>query len=179
LVDSVKHKEWFEMARKDMKSAEILYEHDADNGIVKLEPRDYYKCANIWDMAKNPDRTKKWYDELVNGNRITFVYTENNEFIGEGSLVFDNGDPDYTVPGKRIYLSRMIVKAEHRKRGIGGIIIDYLINYAKRLGYEEISLGVDTNNLNARHLYEKKGFTNVIFKGKDEYGEYVKLLKKL
>jgi len=147
--------------------------------IIKLEPKDYYKCSNIWNMAKNPDRIKKWYDELVNGNRITFVYTENDEFIGEGSLVFRNDDPDYTIPDKRIYLSRLIVKVEYRNRGIGGIIIDYLIDYAKRLGYEEISVGVDTDNLIARHLYEKKGFTNVIFEGEDEYGEYVKLLRKL
>lgn len=34
MVDTIKHREWFDMAKKDMKSAEILYEHDADNGIV-------------------------------------------------------------------------------------------------------------------------------------------------
>jgi len=34
LVDSMKYKEWFEMAKKDIRSAEILYEHDGDNGIV-------------------------------------------------------------------------------------------------------------------------------------------------
>lgn len=67
--------------------------------IIKLEPKDYEKCQNIWDMTKNPDRTKKWYGELVSGDRITFVYIENNEFIGEGSLVFENDDLDYTIPG--------------------------------------------------------------------------------
>jgi hypothetical protein len=34
-----------------------------------------------------------------------------------------------------------------------------------QLGYEEITLGGDTDNLNSRHLYEKKGFTNVLFNG--------------
>jgi len=62
---------------------------------------------------------------------------------------------------------------------IGGIIIDYLIDYAKRLNYEEMSIGVDIDNLIARHLYEKKGFANVIFEGEDEYGKYVKLIRKL
>ncbi|WP_237389746.1 GNAT family N-acetyltransferase [Bacillus sp. USDA818B3_A] len=71
------------------------------------------------------------------------------------------------------------VKEEYRNRGIGGIIVDFLIDYAKQLGYEEITLGVDTDNLNARHLYKKKGFTIVLYFGEDEYGEYVKLLKKL
>lgn len=78
-------------------------------------------------MEKNPKMTESFYDELVSGNRITFIYLVNDEFIGEGSLVFQNNDPDYTIPGKRIYLSRMIVKEEFQNRGIGGTIIDYLI----------------------------------------------------
>ncbi|MDV2884755.1 GNAT family N-acetyltransferase [Alkalihalophilus pseudofirmus] len=147
--------------------------------IKKLELEDYYKCSNIWDMEKNPKMAKLFNDEIESGNRITFIYLENNEFIGEGSLVFINNDPDYTSTDKRIYLSRMIVKEEYRNRGIGSIIVDYLIDYAQNLGYEEITLGVDTDNLHARHLYEKKGFTTVLYLGEDEYGEYVKLLKKL
>ncbi|MFC4323085.1 GNAT family N-acetyltransferase [Litchfieldia salsa] len=145
--------------------------------ILKLSLEDFNKCSNIWDMNNKPEMAKRFYDELVSGNRITFIYLENEEFIGEGSLVFNNNDPEYTIPNKRIYLSRMIVKEGYRNRGIGGIILDYLIEYAEQLGYEEIALGVDTDNINARHLYEKKGFTNVLFVGEDEYGEYVKLLK--
>ena len=147
--------------------------------IIELMPEDYDKCQNIWNMSKNPVMTKKWYNELIDGNRLTFVYTENGQFLGEGSLVFKNDDPDYTIPGKRIYLSRLIVKHEYRNRGIGGILTDYLIKYAAELGFEEISLGVDTINSAAIHLYEKKGFTNRIFQGTDEYGEYIKLVRKL
>ncbi len=147
--------------------------------IIKLQPEDYHKCSNIWDMNRNSENAKKWYEELVKGIRIIFVYIENGEFIGEGALVLQNSDPDYTIPGKRVYLSRMIVKAEYRNRGIGGIIVDFLINYAKVLGFEEISVGVDIDNIVAKHLYEKKGFTNIVFEGEDELGKYIKILKKL
>ncbi len=147
--------------------------------IIKLQPEDYGKCSNIWDMQRNSENAKKWYDELVKGTRIIFIYLENGEFIGEGSLVIKNNDPDYTIPGKRIYLSRLIIKAEYRNRGIGGIIVDFLNNYAKELGFEEISVGVDIDNIVAKHLYEKKGFTNIIFEGEDELGKYIKILKKL
>jgi HEPN domain-containing protein len=34
LVDSRKYNEWFDMARKDMRSAGILFEHEADNEII-------------------------------------------------------------------------------------------------------------------------------------------------
>jgi GNAT superfamily N-acetyltransferase len=144
--------------------------------IEKLKPDDYYKCSNIWNMDKQPN-TQKWLDEIVSGNRAVFVYKLDGDFIGEGALVFDSGDPDYTIKDQRIYLSRMIVKFEYRNKGIGGIIIDYLVDYAKNLGYKEISLGVDIENTGAHHLYEKKGFSNTIYEGEDEYGKYVKLLK--
>lgn len=147
--------------------------------IIKLHPENYFKCRNIWDMDREPNRTNKWYNELVSGNRVIFIYEQEGEYLGEGSLVFSNNDPDYTIPGKRVYLSRMVIKKEYRNKGIGGIIIDYLLDYAKELGFEEISVGVDIDNTVARHLYEKKGFTNVIFEGEDADGKYVKLLKEL
>ncbi len=34
MADTVKYNEWFVMAEKDLKSAKILFEHDADNEIV-------------------------------------------------------------------------------------------------------------------------------------------------
>ena len=147
--------------------------------IQKLEPENYHKCNNIWNMSKNPEMTQKWYHEIVAGNRIVFVYVHNGEYIGEGSLVFENGDPDYTIKNKRIYLSRMIVKPAYQNKGIGGTILDFLIEYAKNHGVEEISVGVDKVNARARHLYGKKGFDTIVFDGKDEYGEYIKLIKHL
>ena len=147
--------------------------------IEKLLPKNYEKCNNIWEMNKFPERTRQWYDEFVSGNRIIFVYIENDEYLGEASLVFKNNDSDYTIPNKRIYLSRMIVKAEYRNKGIGNIILNFLIDYAKSLGYEEISLSVDISNVGARWLYEKNGFINTIFVGEDKDGKYVKLVKIL
>lgn len=34
MVDTFRFNEWFEMAKKDLNSAKILFEHDADYGIV-------------------------------------------------------------------------------------------------------------------------------------------------
>ena len=147
--------------------------------IEKLAPKNYEKCNNIWDMSKKPEMAKVWHDELVAGNRVIFVYIENGEYLGEGSLVFENGDPDYTIKNQRIYLSRMIVKEECRNRGIGTKILEFMFNYAKDLGYKEMSLGVDIGNIGARWLYESNGFTNVIFTGEDEVGKFVKLIKSL
>ena len=146
--------------------------------IEPLAPEDYHKCSNIWNMKSQP-LSEKWLDEIKAGNRLVFIYKINGQFIGEGALVLDTGDPDYTIPDKRIYVSRMIVKKEYRNRGIGSEILEFLIAKAKEMGYSEITIGVDKDNVNALHLYEKHGFTQVLFDGADEDGEYFKLMKRI
>lgn len=146
--------------------------------IEQLNPKDYHKCSAIWDMSKQPD-ADKWLQEIKNGNRIVYIYKINGDFIGEGALVFDTGDPDYTIPNKRIYVSRMIVKKEYRGRGIGSTILTFLIEKAKEMGFDEMTIGVDKDNVNALHLYRKFGFTEVLFDGADEHGEYLKLMKRI
>jgi len=147
--------------------------------IVRLKPEDYQKCANIWNMDKRPELAKQFYYELLSGNRRIFVYVKNGEYIGEGAIVFEKNDSDYSIPERRIYFSRLVVKENFRNQGIGSILIDYVVEQAKKMNYCEISVGVDKKNELALHLYKKKGFTEVIFDGEDEYGPYYKLLNRL
>ncbi len=146
--------------------------------IEKLKPEEYHKCSNIWNMKSQP-LAEKWYEEIIAGTRLVYIYKINGEFIGEGALVTDADDPDYTIKGKRIYVSRMIVKKEYRNRGIGGEILTFLIEKAKESGYSEMTIGVDKDNENALHLYRKFGFTHTLFDGADENGEYLKLMKRI
>lgn len=146
--------------------------------ISKLDISDYNKCNAIWDMKACP-YTEKFRKEIELGNRVVFVYQENKEFIAEIAYVFEMNDSDYTIPNQRIYLSRLIVKQEYRNRGIGSELIDFVIEKAKKMGYKELSVGVDKDNEAALHLYQKKGFTEIIFDGADSDGEYYKLLRRL
>lgn len=149
--------------------------------VIKIEPlelKDYNKCSNIWNMKAQP-LAEKWRKEIADGNRLVFVYKINSEFIGEGALVLETGDPDYTIQGKRVYVSRMIVKKEYRNCGIGSEILEFLIRKAKEMGFSEMTIGVDKDNENALHLYRKFGFTEVLFDGADEAGEYFKLMKRI
>ena len=87
--------------------------------IIKLDITDYQKCSNIWDMQRQSELADKFYNELLTGNRTTYIYTVDNEFVGEISLVKEMNDSDYTIPNQRIYVSRLIVKYEYRRQGIG------------------------------------------------------------
>lgn len=146
--------------------------------IEKLKLEDYEKCNNIWNMSKC-EFTEKFRSEIENKNRVVYIYKTDGEFIGEIAYVLEMNDRDYTIPKERIYISRLIVKSDYRNQGIGGVLIDYILNEVKQMGYAEASIGVDKDNLAALHLYKKKGFTKVIFDGKDEYGEFYKLIKVL
>ena len=167
-----------DIANMKYKTLNKSFTEFATTVIEPLELKDYYKCSNIWNMKTQP-LAEAWRKEIECGNRIVFIYKINGEFIGEGALVLDTGDSDYTIPKKRVYVSRMIVKKEYQNRGIGSEILTFLIAKAKEMGFSEMTIGVDKDNVNALHLYRKFGFTEVIFDGADENGEYFKLMKRI
>ena len=144
----------------------------------------YFYCARAKLVIEPEDshhyeEAVMWRSEIASGNRLVFIYKINGEFIGEGALVLEADDPEYTIPGRRVYISRMIVKKEYRNRGIGSAMLAFLIEKAKEMGFAEAAIGVDKDNANALHLYRKFGFTEVLFDGVDEHGEFYKLLKRI
>ena len=130
-------------------------------------------------MQRQSELADKFYNELLTGNRTTYIYTIDNEFVGEISLVKEMNDSDYTVPNQRIYVSRLIVKYEYRRQGIGRKLIDFITEKAKSQDYTEMSIGVDLDNYPALKLYMESGFDKVIYIGEDAQGKYLKLLKKI
>jgi ribosomal protein S18 acetylase RimI-like enzyme len=147
--------------------------------IIELSPAEFDKCGNIWNMKQQEKLAKQFYSELISGNRITYVYKQDDEFIGEISLVFNMNDSDYTIDKQRIYVSRLIVKPEERRNGIGKKLVEYATDKAKEMGYSEMSIGVDLDNYPALKLYADSGFNKILFIGEDKQGKYVKLLKKV
>lgn len=153
-------------------------EMETDYKIIKLDPINFKKCNNIWNMKRQADLAEKFYGELLDGNRVTYVFQVKDEYIGEISLVFDMNDSDYTIEKQRIYVSRLIVKREYRRKGIGRKLLDFVIEESKKMGYSELSVGVDLDNYAALKLYLDAGFNNIIYIGEDSNGKYIKLLMK-
>ena len=152
---------------------------ETDGEIIRLAPDGFRKCGNIWDMERQSELAERFYRELLSGNRITYVFRSREEYIGEISLVFDTDDPDYTVPERRAYVSRLLVKRRYRRQGIGKRLLASVIETAGDMGYPELSVGVDLDNYAALKLYVEAGFRTVLFLGEDAGGKYVKLLMKL
>ena len=147
--------------------------------IELLRIEDYEKCNHIWDMKKNAKLAERFFEEMKSGNRMIWVYEQNGVFLGEIALVKEENDPDYTIPNRRVYVSRLIVKREYRRQGIGRALVDFAVEKAREFGYNELSIGVNLDNFAALKLYIDSGFDKVLFIGEDELGKYVKLLKTI
>lgn len=148
-------------------------------GIIELKAEDFNKCSAIWDVEKQPALAEQFYRELVSGDRRTFLYTEDDHDIAEISLVYHTNDPDYTILGQRAYVSHLIVKREHRKKGIGRQLVDHICKIAAEEGYRELSVGVDLDNDPAMKLYREAGFNKIMKVDEDQQGAYIKLMKTL
>ena len=144
--------------------------------IIQIGLDDYPKCNDIWNMQTCP-YTDMFIEQIKAGNRDVFILTVNDKFIAECDLVYDN--PEYgTIPGKRLYFSRLIVKRNERGKGYGEAISRNLLELAKEKGYKSIALGVDCDNTSAVNLYKKLGFT-VYEEAEDKDGKFYRMEKTL
>lgn len=86
------------------------------------------------------------------GNDLYYVILEKQKVLGYGMLRgWDNG---YRVPSLGI-----AIRASARGSGLATMFIQFLHTAARRRGANKVILSVYTNNLVARRLYEKLGYT--------------------
>ena len=90
--------------------------------------------------------------ELENKNTTYIVAKENDEVVGFAGL---------STCLDEATLNNIVVKKSHRNRGIGGELLEALIELCSELRMKTFTLEVDTENEPAIHLYEKFGFENL------------------
>lgn len=96
--------------------------------------------AQILDAIAHPDETPCW------------VARDGDVLIGSID-VFHHQHAGLTVG--------MLVRASHRRRGIGEALLEYTFTWAREHGVAALSLHVFPHNKAARALYKKAGFREV------------------
>ena len=91
-------------------------------------------------------------DSLNNPHERTYVCCEAEELYGFLNIacVLDEGG-----------INNIAVSPEHRRKGVGDLLLDHLDEEAKKLGLSFMTLEVRVSNAPAIALYEKHGFKNV------------------
>lgn len=90
--------------------------------------------------------------ELENKNTTYIVAKENNQVVGFAGI---------STCLDEATLNNIVVKKSCRGRGIGGELLESLIDLCGDLHMRTFTLEVDTENAPAIHLYEKFGFKNL------------------
>ena len=100
-----------------------------------------------------PESEAEYISKIENScDEIMLVAKENGKIVGSAGLS--------RLPRRmkhRGELSVTVLK-EYWNRGIGGHLIQEIINFARENSFEVIDLQVRSDNFSAMHLYEKFGF---------------------
>ena len=107
--------------------------------------------------------TKFTEDELVrmftDDTKPIFVADVDGEVMGYAFCVLGEiKDDTMLLDAKTLHIEDVCVDENTRGTGIGGKILDYVLEYAKESGIDRVDLDVWEFNDTARAFYEKHGF---------------------
>lgn len=90
--------------------------------------------------------------ELENKKTTYIVAKENDEIIGFAGIMICLDEAT---------LNNIVVKKSFRNKGIGGELLEALIELCSEMSIHSFTLEVNVNNIPAIKLYEKFGFKNL------------------
>jgi len=85
-----------------------------------------------------------------------FVLTVGGKVLGMVSLLFTISTAE---GGKAAWLEDLVVRPEQRSRGLGTRLLRAAVDWARKEGITRITLLTDSDNVRARGLYLRHGFT--------------------
>lgn len=128
--------------------------------IFEMSLEDFYQIEKILDKDFDSFWSASIFkSELESKNSKYFVAKEDNNIVGFAGIWYSPVDVEIT---------NIVTKKTERKKGIGSLLLEKLLEEAEKSKRESISLEVNENNLIAQRLYEKYGF-EVIGKRKKYY----------
>jgi GNAT superfamily N-acetyltransferase len=111
------------------------------------------------EFSPDPDKQREALEAILadrTRGRI-FVAREGSELVGMASLLYTISTAE---GGKAALFEDLIVDPQHRRKGVGGKLVNYVIQQARAEGVLRITLLTDLENDTALGLYRKLGFVD-------------------
>lgn len=139
-----------------------------DYKFKKIDVEEFDKLARLFPGT--PDEWLKYrfvrLNQISNKEADVFVIDYNGIFIGEVSVNYiSHVLKTETILNTRVYLEAFRVDKNFQGKGLGQKLLDFVMGYLVNLGYREATIGVEDDNMVAKHIYFKYGFTKAIDKG--------------
>jgi GNAT superfamily N-acetyltransferase len=90
--------------------------------------------------------------QLENGFQVVFVGDENLAYAVGGFRMLD-----VLFSGKTLYVDDLVTHSMHRRKGYAGMLLKWMIQYAKENGYDHFSLDSGHQRKDAHRLYLNHG----------------------
>lgn len=91
-------------------------------------------------------------NQLENGFQVVFIGDENLAYAVGGFRTLD-----VLFSGKTLYVDDLVTHSMHRKKGYAGMLLKWMIQYAKENGYDHFSLDSGHQRKDAHRLYLNHG----------------------
>jgi len=116
-----------------------------------------YQQLNSSDPPLSPNQIADVWSELSSNQCCACFVVEIDKKIVSSSVVtiipnFTRGARPYGV------IENVITHSDYRRQGIGTVLLNYLINYAKEKNCYKMMLQSGIARKEAHHFYEKAGF---------------------
>ena len=120
--------------------------------------------------------------DIDKGTIDIFTLFLGKKLIGELRVKYISDDIRFAEKDKRAYLYAFRIHKKYQNKGYGKFLLENVLDILKENGCSEFTVGVEDDNLRARYIYEKYGFTEPIARIKESYQgnsyEYDLLLKR-
>ncbi len=88
------------------------------------------------------------------GYKLAYIETED----GEAGAICGYRYLQFLFCGKHFYIDDLLTLPKHRGRGFGSALLDFVIEEAKNLGFDAVTLDSGHHRHDAHRLYLNKGF---------------------
>ena len=128
--------------------------------IRKLNVSDYEKYLNLINQFRSTIFTLEEYKETlskIEKNSTIWVIDDNNELIGTTTIIYEYKFIRNIV--KLAHIEYVCIDKNHRNKGIGNLLINFVVNEANKENCYKIILDCDENleNFYKKSGLEKKG----------------------
>lgn len=109
--------------------------------------KETVKMVDNSDTVYELDQLNNMY-EYLDKNGILFYIVYKNKLIGDCAIFDDK-------------MVAIVIDKEYRGRGIASKVLEFLISYARDMGYENLNAEIYDFNMVSKNLFAKHGFKNI------------------
>lgn len=130
---------------------------------------DLPRLPELFDYNDVPGMIAANTRRIASGKHSIFLLLDGDDLIGELHVTWRGDDPLIAIDGQRAYLSAFRVRKDKHGVGFGSFLLNSILHIIDQGSYREVTVGVEDDNPRARHMYEKRGFTQTIARCRESY----------